>query len=495
MLRNTLAHLGGRGFVSAAGLIVTTIITAHLGAAAMGIFGIYMLLQNTAGILDGGMSITLNRVMAVGTLGETKDQKHLQLFRTYEVMNGCMGLLMMVISILLLPWLVNQWGDQHTVQFNLSWISLFFAAALGLRFMQMLYQNALFGGNQHYSANLVIASFAILRSIAMVVALLLFHGTLVTVFIILMISNGLEIIGLMASARAHGLWKLRVLPRWHLLKEYAHVMAPLSGYGIIGLILSQLDRVIVGHFVTLEQFGAYSLIASYAGGITALAYAPTNVFFPAITQAVHQKDVAAAKLAVKNAQQMILALTFPAGIWAMFYGADIGHVIFNNPDVQAMSLHLWVPLFLNCCVSVLGLIPFKILLANHRAQDIFKSNLVMLVIYPILMSIGLLWKGYPDGIYALPIMSGALLVLLLRYMGHLGDVQKRFIHEILVRSFSTGVGFAIFMAVAHLIPIPTGLPRILTALCVGAPAVISVTAYGFWVIVRPRFFPSAVKKV
>ncbi len=102
MLRNTLAHLGGRGLASIAGLIITTVITAHLGAAAMGIFGIYMLLQNVAGILDGGMSITLNRVMAVGTLDKTKDQKHLQLFRTYEVMNVYWNLKPLLLILILI---------------------------------------------------------------------------------------------------------------------------------------------------------------------------------------------------------------------------------------------------------------------------------------------------------------------------------------------------------------------------------------------------------
>jgi O-antigen/teichoic acid export membrane protein len=486
MLRNTLAHLGGRGFSSIAGLIVTTVITAHLGAAAMGIFGIYKVLQNIAGVLDGGMSLTLNRVMAVGTLGQTKDRKHLRLFRTYEVINGTVGAIFALGIMAALPWVVEQWDTARAQDFNLQMVAIFFGIALAIRFMHNLYHNALFGAHQHFAANAVIGSFSILRSVSVLVALLMFHGTLVTVFMVYAASNALEVIALMWTCRARGLWRLRVLPEWRLLREYAGAMAPVSAYTVIGVLFSQLDRVVVGHFVTLEQFGAYSLIASYAGGVTALAYAPSNVFFPTITQAMHQGDMTGAKLAVKHALQMILALAFPASIWAMFYSQEIGEIILSNPSVRVMTFGLWVPLFLNCCVNAITLIPYKVLLAGNRANEIFKSNVVILILYPFILYVGLSQGGYPNGLYALPILTMLLASQYLWRMGRIGKIQTQFIADILTSSLTAGAIFATIFAISHWLFMPTGLPWILKVLCAGAPLGISALAYVYWVIARPR---------
>jgi len=45
MILNTLAHLGGRGASAAAGFVITTLIATRLGAASMGVYGLYMVIQ------------------------------------------------------------------------------------------------------------------------------------------------------------------------------------------------------------------------------------------------------------------------------------------------------------------------------------------------------------------------------------------------------------------------------------------------------------------
>lgn len=485
MLRNTLAHLGGRVFSSMAGLIVTTAITIKLGPAAMGIFGIYMVLQNIAGVLDGGMAITLNRVMAVGTLADNPDKQHLRLFRTFECLNAIIGACFAVGLVLGLPWVVAQWGADHAQNFNLTAIAVFFGIALAIRFMHNLYHHALFGAHQHFAANRVIASFALLRCAAIVPALFVFHADLVWVFILYAANNALEILALMWACRTRGLWRLRVLPEWQLLRQHGRAMVPISAYTVVGIFLGQLDRMVVGHFVTLEEFGAYSLIASYAGGVMALAYAPGNVFFPTITQAVHRGNPAEAAQVVRAALRMILALTLPLSLWVVFYGPEIGTLFFSRPDIQTMTHGLWAPLFLNIAISILGIIPYKMLLAENRANDILKSNLLVLCLYPVLLVGGLWALGYPLGLYAVPLLSSFLTAQYLLRIVKINPSYRAMMGNMLRHSAVFAGVLGVMFAACHAFFLPTASPKVLAALHMGAPLALCGLAYFYWEIARP----------
>ncbi|HBM90959.1 MAG TPA: hypothetical protein DD400_03660, partial [Rhodospirillaceae bacterium] len=107
MLSNTLAHLGGRGLSAIVGFVVTTLVATQLGAAAMGVFGIYMVLQSLMGILDGGMSTSINRAIAIDAPKEQPQADSLRLFRTYELVLLGFALIIFLSVSTFMPWIVS----------------------------------------------------------------------------------------------------------------------------------------------------------------------------------------------------------------------------------------------------------------------------------------------------------------------------------------------------------------------------------------------------
>ena len=488
MFLHTLAHLGGRGFSAVGGFIITTLIATQLGPACMGIFGLYMVLQNLMGILDGGMAASVNRMMAIGMLGNASQTKPLRLLRAYETVNWGLALAIGVGVGAALPWVVQQWGADSAVPQTLPTLALFAGAALASRFVQTLYQNVLFGAQLHGRANGIIGFFASFRTLLITSALLFFKTDLTSVFIVLALSNTLEAMALVVLCRHQGLWHVDVTPDWPLFRKTAAFMAPLSGTSVIALLLSQTDRVIMGHFLSLEQFGIYALIATYASGLNALAYAPGNVFYPTITQALHQADAKAAAKAVTRALGLILVLVFPACLWAVFYGASISPLLFHNaPSTAAMTAPLWAPLFLACALNALDIIPFKIFLAQNRADIVFKINLLMLVVYPLGLAGAVYGFGYPAGLFALPVLSGLSLVAFLACLAGRGAEGKIFTRQIVAQSTTLFAVLAVFYASLNaLISPPDSAPFLLKILYSGTPLLLASAACGGKLVLRPR---------
>jgi len=473
MLKNTLAHLGGRGFSSAVGFVIATLIAAHLGGAAMGIYGIYMMLQGLMGILDGGMSTSINRAMAIGTATEHDRQASLQLFRFYEIATFFIAVLIVLGTGLGLPPLIAFWGEGAHASLFSKTLSFSMGCALALRFMQTLYQNVLFGAQKHVRANTVIGAFACARAGLIVFGLLVFKTDLIGLFLLLALSTLVELIAIVDSCRRCALWRIRLKPSWRLFKATASFMAPVSGYSLIALLLSQADRVIAGHFISLEEFGAYSLIASYAAGITSLAYAPGNVFYPLVTQAIHADDRKAIKQSARKTLLMILALTYPVFFWGLFYGPDLGALLFGASPVAVLSESLWLPLFITGAVNVLSLIPFKIFLGLNRADLILKTNGALLILYPVGMIAGILLFGYPHGLYALPLLAATVLVAYTVFLIRLLPQGKAIALHILKDATAFGLGLAFFYAITHAFGMFQATSPIALGACIGWPLAVA----------------------
>ncbi len=434
MLSNTLAHLGGRSFSAIVGFVVTTLVATQLGAAAMGVFGIYMVLQSLMGIFEGGMSTSINRAIATDNPKAQPQADALRLFRTYEMAALGLAIIIGLFTSLSLPWIVSQWESESAKNLSSASLAIFAGLALASRFLQTLYQHVLFGAQHHKSANSIIGLFAGFRAVGLLLVLLVFKMDLKAVFVILALSNGLEVLAFLATCRAQELWYRQTKPSFQLLKKTVSFMAPISGATIIALLLSQADRIIIGQLVSLEQFGLYSLVASYAFGINALAYAPGNVFYPTITGALHNKDMNAATEAVTHTLNLILTITFPVCLWAFFYGTDIGAIIFRDAATASMTIPLWKPLFLACCFNVLTIIPFKIFLAQNRPDIIFKINLMLLFLYPFGFAGGIHVFGYEKGLFALPVLAGISFVSFLLCLRHRGEAEKLFAQKIMLKS-------------------------------------------------------------
>ncbi len=479
MFLHTLAHLGGRIFASLAGFIITMLITAKLGAAAMGVFGIYMVLQNFIAVLDGGMALTINRAMAIGAGDTSPDADHLRLFRTYEWINLGIGAVFTVVAAIVLPQIIHHWSSQTTIE-NIHTIGLLFGAALGVKFMQMLYQNTLFGAHRHLDANAVISLFAITR-ILLIGGMLIYGTDLCMVFALFFGLNTLELFGFIIACNRQGIWHLRTRPDFSLIKKYASFMAPVSAYTIVALLIAQVDRIVVGHFISLEQFGAYSLVAGYAAGVAALSYAPANVFYPTMTQAIHHADHTAAALAVRRVLNFILFLTFPAALWVVFYGMDLSHLLFKDTAVGAMTAPLWPPLFLACAISVLSVIPYKIFLAHQMPKLILKVNAIALIFYIALLVGSLMILKYPAGLMILPPLATIPLSLYLFYLARIGETEQHFVQQILLRSTATAAALSVFYMLAHTISAYAPRPLWQNLFALGWPPAVAALAYGSYI--------------
>lgn len=476
MLLPTIAQLSGRVLTSLAGLVITTLVTVHLGPAPMGILGIFLSFQAILGIMEGGMPIAMNRAVAIGSDAKA-EQENTRLFRAFEIVTLLNAIIIFLLVRMTLPLILKIWDSEFIESIDIDSISVLFGIALAFRFMHPLYSYTLFGKQKHFVAGSLISIFAILRTVGVGVVILLFHKSLFAVFYVLALSNMGEVLAYILTCRFFRIWRMRAMPDWKQFRANLKFMAPLTGFIIVSIIISQLDRIIISHFLSLEQFGAYSLIATYAAGVLAFTYAPINVFFPIMTRAVHEGNTQEIRHALSRAEKMILFLSFPLSIWACFYGHDFGKMFLNHPDIVTFTKPLWAPVFLATCFNAICYLCHKIFLSHNRPNWSFRINLIMMFIFPILLLASLQIFGYPNAVYAVPLIGLITAVLYWVLMSRLGAIMQNEMWIMVKRVFCLLLILIVFFTIAHSASLNPSMPPWVHFLWMAVPGLVAALCY------------------
>ena len=109
LAKNIAANFVGSGWIALMGIIFIPVYIKFLGIDSYGLIGIYTSLQALFGLLDIGLSTTLNREMArlsgqTDKAGEMRD-----LVRTLEIIYWILGAAIAFAVILLAPLIANYW--------------------------------------------------------------------------------------------------------------------------------------------------------------------------------------------------------------------------------------------------------------------------------------------------------------------------------------------------------------------------------------------------
>jgi len=421
--KNIAANFAGSMWQSLMALIFVPIYIKFIGIEAWGLIGIFAMLQGIFGLLDMGLSSTLNREMARLSVLPHKEQEMRDLVRTLEAIYWSVAVFVGIVAVSLSPVIAHYWVKASQLSpKTVEQALLIMGFVMALQMPVELYSGGLMGLQRQVLLNAINISISTLRGAGAILILWLVSPTIQAFFLWQIIISAINIFLL-----ALFLW--RRLPRGdnkavfqkQLLKGIWRFTAGMSGIAVLATILTQLDKVILSKMLSLEMFGYYALASMVAMSLGRLF---TPVFFsiyPRFTQLVSIDDQEGLKRLYHKSCQFMSVLILPAAVVIVFFSYEILLLWTQNPTTAEKS-HLMVSILV-CGTAINGLmnLPFALQLAfGWTKLSFFKNVIAVILLVPLIIymtahygatgaAIAWLVLNMCDVFFVIPIMHRRLL--------------------------------------------------------------------------------------
>ena len=336
---NLAANYLGQAWVAVVSLAFLPLYVKYLGNEALGLIGVFALMQTWLTLLDLGITPTLNREMARFSAGGHSAQSIGDLMRSLEVVGavlaGCIALALWAASgYLATNWLQAQALPIDVVRQALAVMGL----VLALRFYEGIYRGALLGLQRQVFYNTTNAVLATARFLGAAAVVALVSPTIHAFYLWQAAASMISVFTLGVAVH-RSLPATSTSPRMSLaalagVQRFARGMLAIT---CLALLVSQADKLMLSRLLPLEEFGYYTLAATLAGAVS-LGVAPImQSIYPRLVELVttgQQSSLAASYhqgaqlVAVATVPAMLLLTVFP---WAVVY-AWSGEPRLSNAD-------------------------------------------------------------------------------------------------------------------------------------------------------------------
>jgi O-antigen/teichoic acid export membrane protein len=340
---NIAANFAGRAWVMLMGFAFVPVYLHLLGIEAYGVIGFFLTLQSVLGIMDFGLSLTLNRELARSW--PDGGSRMANLLRTMEIAYWVMSVVVGLLVIEVAPWIAKNWV--HTVTLSSDAVESairMMGVVISLQAPFALYQGGLAGLQRQVSVNLILAVAATLRAAGAALVLWLLSTTVEAYFVWQIMVSALAT-GLCAWA----LWRLIPDGSKHarfdlsLLRGLWRFALTVAANAIVGISLTQLDKLILSKLLALDQFGYYMLAALVASSLWAIILPINTALFPRFVQLHEQSDEAGLAALYHKACQFMAAALLPAAMILMLFPQEL-LLVWTRDEVIARNAALLVTL-------------------------------------------------------------------------------------------------------------------------------------------------------
>ncbi|WP_298930580.1 glycosyltransferase [uncultured Ramlibacter sp.] len=422
-----------------AAILATPLYLRYLGSEAYGVFGFVLVLQASLLVLDGGMGISITRVVAQrtdGSSGPTADLVH-----GLARLNALIAVILAVAVAGLASVLANRWLKPVSLDPAYVTQSLVLAGvAIGSRWPVALYQSVLIGLKKMAvlgMVNLVMTALSAGGAVA-----LLAYGApdLRVMFAWLSLTAWVQCLWCRHLAKA-GLGPAQ-LPEAGKVRDFYRQSAATAGLGIVGALVMQLDKVVLSRILALDQFGYYVMATLMAGVLYALVTPVFQVVYPRLCASASAAQRGELEQAYRTSSLALASFLFPVAAVAAFFSRDILLVWTGDAAVAAAVAPLAFLLCLGSGLHGIMYMPYALKLACGATRLALAIGIGVLgVSLPLTIGAALLWGARGA--------AGAWLVLHLLYV-LIGSAvtHNRLLPGLGARWLFRDVGIAVLVATA-----------------------------------------------
>jgi O-antigen/teichoic acid export membrane protein len=377
------------------GLVFIPLYIHFMGIEAYGLMGVFATLLALFGLLDMGLSSTLNREMARLAVQDDKAQEMRDLVRTLEIPYWAVGLLISLIVIAASQFIAYHWVNAEnlaprTVQtaiILMGFVTLF-------QWPIGFYSGGLRGLQRQVLLNTINMAMATFRGLGAVLVLWLVSPTVEAFFswqiIVSVIQVGLIVFFLWRSL-PHAASPPRF--RQELLRNIWRFAAGMTGIALLSTILGQLDKVILSRMLNLEFFGYYTLASSIAMNLYSFISPVFSATYPRLTNLVALGATEEITRLYHKSAQLVSVLVLPAALVVALFSKEV-LLLWTQSSVTAEHTHVLVSiLIMSIAINGLMNIPYALQLAFGWTRLTFLVNVMSVLLMVPLMIVFTKWYG------------------------------------------------------------------------------------------------------
>lgn len=359
-----------------------------LGAEAYGLVGLFASLQVVFTFLDFGLFSTVNREIARNTAVGGSSSVNKDLVRTFEAIYWPIGMAIGALIFGAAGWIsANLVNARQLSPSDVRLAVAIMAFSIAVRWPVALYTGVLQGLQKQVLQNAVFIAALTLRTLG-ALAVIAWISPTITAFLLAQAAAGVAEVAAICILSWNALNRGSAEPpRWRadLLKGVWRFALGFNAVGVLGVALSNVDRIIISRYLPLPEVGYYAIAGTAAGIMPLISYAVMAAVFPRFSAhaALGDRDSLA-----RNYHRSIQAIAFPAvGITLAlaFFSRDILFWWTRSAEIaQQACVSLSILAVANLFAALLNT-PFVMLMAHGDTKvPLMMNSLNALIWIPAL---------------------------------------------------------------------------------------------------------------
>jgi O-antigen/teichoic acid export membrane protein len=361
-------------------LLCIPIFVRLLGVESYGLIGFYITLQAALQILDFGLSPTVNRELArysaVGDLREARD-----FVKTLQTLYLAIAVLIGATVWFAAGFIANGWIHASTIPASSIQSAVRLMALLAaLQWPLSFYGGGLIGLHRQPLLNGIKALIATAANLGAVAVLMFIEPT-----ILAFLEWQLVISAIHVTLLGRALWRILAHPsrpkvQVQLLRRIWRFVAGMTGIGASGILLTQLDKLILVKILPLHEFGYYALATTAAGGLYMIVTAMFNGLFPRFSLLVARGDEAALRRIYHLGTQFMAFGLLPAAAVMALQGRAVAFAWTGDPVLASHVATVLTILAAATAMHGLMHMPFALQLSHGWTRIGLTINVFLLLI-------------------------------------------------------------------------------------------------------------------
>ena len=424
MGRNLLAGLANSIWSALIGLAVVPFYLKYLGIEAYGLIGFFVTMQSLLQLLDMGMAPTINREVArCSASGELTEAG--KLLHTLAVVYWTMAAAIAVLIMMLAPLIAEYWlQSKHILPQTISHAVMLIGLVIACRWPIGLYQGAIIGAQRLTVSSGINMAMVSIGSVGAVVVLAFVSPTIEAFFI------WQACVGLVyAIIIRAGAWKIIGKTKAnHFDADYIKRVFKFSlGVGAIafsGLVLTQLDKVILSKTLGLESFGKYMLATMVASSLYMLIVPIFNTTYPRFSLLVAQERLEELLVQYRTASHLLAAMLFPLAMVLVLLSQPLIQLWTGKAGLAIDVAPLASLLLIGYALHGVMHMQYALMLAQGETKSMFAIYLSLIVVIVPLTAILSMTYGAVGGaiaqllLFVFYVLMGTLITHRSYFKGH-----------------------------------------------------------------------------
>jgi len=360
-----LANIAGTGWAAVVQLACIPLYVKFLGIEGFGLVGFYLMVQSLLQVMDLGLSPTINREMARYSVQPQRAEEARSLVRTLEAGYWMIGITLGGIIAATAPLIATYWIKSSNMPVSKVAQAVMLMGVLAVfQWPISFYQGALMGLDRQVVFNALKVAMVTLSNFGAVLVLWRVTPTIKAFLlwqILIAAAQALLIMLLLWSSLPNCERPAQFNPS--ILRGVWRFAAGMSGITLIGLILTQVDKLLVSKLLTLKVFGYYSLAWSVSNGLLIISGAVFNVVFPRMSAQVIATDEVGMRDSYHRGAQLMAVVVLPIAAVLTFFSYDVLQTWTRSAETASFDARILSVLVIGSCLNSLLYLPYALQLA------------------------------------------------------------------------------------------------------------------------------------